>query len=435
MANEHSTERIVLESVSPGRALEQSAKRVADGHAEQAETPTEEMLMPSEHFRDPDELSILKRVALPLLFQNRAPNESLRVWVPGCGTGEEVYALAMSVVEFQTQRNDTTPSRFFGTDIDAEAIALARNGNYTENKLADVTPGRRQRFFHRKDGDYRVNKELRDICTFARHAIINDPPYARLDLISCRNVLALFDYREQARLVEVFHYALKANGFLVLGPSDAPAVVAGLFEVVEPGHKIYRPILTSLRAENVASLSAPFPIESGSKVQKQAWRAGPHEMQREADRLVLARYGPCGVVVDEDFEIIQFRGYTGQFLEPAPGTPSRNVLQMARIGLLADLRDCLEQARHGDMPVRREGIPINARGTPKTIHLQVVPITLASGQHFFVVLFEEAKSGSAREYGTCSRAGRGPRYWRAEKRNRPLTPGTGGDAQLSAVDH
>src|SRR5262249_46582232 len=269
----------------------------------------------------------------PQLLENRSPGTPLRVWVPRCSTGEEVYSLAISLQEFLDERGDTNSIKLFGTDISENGLAAARAGVYGENIAAEVSPQRLSLFFTKRVKIFEVNEKLRDLCVFAPKTVTGDPPFSQLDLVSCRNLLIDVDSVLQNRVLPVLHFALKPTGFLMLGPLETVGALTELFDPVDKKHKIYR------RSAGPSRLRLEFPLDRQARTM--AATSGfadmaprdPHQILREADRVVLARYAPAGVVVDEQLQVIQFRGHTGECLEMAPGTPTVDFLQMAREGL------------------------------------------------------------------------------------------------------
>jgi two-component system CheB/CheR fusion protein len=350
----------------------------------------EVLLQVSGFFRDPEVFDALKHLIFPSLLQERSPNTPVRIWVPGCATGEEVYSLAICLLEAQEERSVSAPIKLFATDISDKALTAARAAEYLDHAVADVAPTRLRRFFEKIEGGYRINKAVRDLCVFARQDVTRDPPFSQLDLISCRNLLIYLDLSLQARVLPIFHYALKLGAFLLLGSSETVGAFTDLFEPVNAKYKIYR------RTKKPTRLAFDFtpgtPGRTAAAVAEEAEDdvASEQDVRREADRIVLARYAPCGVVIDEQLRIVQFRGHTGAYLEPAPGTPTLDLFQMARSGYLSDLRDTLERAQREQRPARQEGIRLKTADEVREFNLEVIPIALpASGLRFFVVLFEE----------------------------------------------
>ena len=336
-------------------------------------------------FRDPEVYETLKKDVLPEILRRRDAELPLRVWVPGCATGEEVYSLAMAFQEIA----GACPVQIFGTDISDAAIDRARSGIYPESAVTDVSAERRRRFFTRLDGGMRVAQAVRDCCIFARQDLTKDPPFSKLDMISCRNVLIYLGAVLQRRIMSIFHYALRTDGILLLGSSEATSSYGDLFAVVDRKHKIYRkrPQLTPRLAVDLAlpmprARRAPAYVVEGEPVTATS-------ILREADRVLLARFCPPGVVINDNLEIVQFRGRTSPYLEPAPGTATFNLLKMAREGLLAEIRTAVHTARQKEMPVRRSRVRVKTNDHIVVVDVEVIPFA-AGSDRYYVVIFEPA---------------------------------------------
>jgi two-component system CheB/CheR fusion protein len=372
---------------------------------------SEEVLIPvTSFFRDPEVFVALRNIVFPRLLQNQPPGAPLRVWVPGCASGEEAYWLVICLLEYLESGARTTPIKLFATDISERAIETARAGAYGDDIAAEVSAERLERFFVKTDRGYEIKKAVRDLCVFARQDVTRDPPFSQLDLISCRNVLIYLGPVLQSRVLPIFHYALKPGGFLVLGNSETVGGFMDLFEVVDKQHKFYLRTATPSRLRFDYTPSIPSAARVAVPEAGVARGRVLPEVSREADRVVLAHYAPTGVVVDENLQILQFRGDTGHYLKPAPGPPTTDLLQMAREGLLGDLRTLLDAAKRENAPVHKAGVRVKTNNHFQDIDLNVIPIQdLAAGARSFVVLFEEARSA-----GTESIPSQGSR--------RPLTP-------------
>ena len=190
-------------------------------------------------FRDPEVFEFLKKDLFPTLLQERPPEAPVRIWVAGCSTGEEVYSLAITLLESLGEAAHVTPIKILATDVNERALEIARAGIYVENVAMDITPERLRRYFARVDGSYQISKVIRDLCVFSRHDLTRDPPFARLDLVSCRNLLIYLDLAAQKRVFPLFHYALKPGGYLMLGPSESIGTFGELFAPVSGEHKIF----------------------------------------------------------------------------------------------------------------------------------------------------------------------------------------------------
>ena len=288
-------------------------------------------------------------------MKNRSSEEPLRIWVPGCSSGEEPYSIAIRLLEFLGDRATDTPIQIFASDISDVAIEKARAGIFLENISIDVSPERMSRFFVKLENGFQISKTIRDMCVFARQNLTKDPPFSKLDLISCRNVLIYLGPVLQKKVMPILHYALKPDGLLMLGSSETIGVFSDLFSLVDKKNKIYSKKMTALRPP-LDFAAGDHQIEKGGfgKALRAAERSG-FGVHKEADQIVLSRYAPSGVIINEDMEILQFRGRTGPYLEPAPGEATLNIFRMAREGLAFDLRTAIHKARKADTSVKKKG--------------------------------------------------------------------------------
>lgn len=343
-------------------------------------------------FREPESFAALTEKALPVLCDERRSGEALRIWIPGCSSGEEPYSVAMLLLEHLADKADEIPVQIFATDVSETAIEAARAGLYAEPAVRPIAPERLRRFFSQVDGKYRVSKKVREMCIFARHDLTRDPPFSRLDMVICRNVLIYLDQALQKRLFSAFHYALKPNGFLMLGAAESVGLQRDLFSVVDKKHRLYskRPVylepldLMFAEGRHGDRTVAPPAVKP---VREHPLRKG---VQQEVNQLLLAKYSPPGVLVNDRFEIIQFRGQTGFFLEPAPGEVNLNVLKMVRAGLLHDLQQALVEARESQTAARKEGLRVDFNGHGRDIDLEVTPIAMPDEPMHYLILFENA---------------------------------------------
>jgi len=343
-------------------------------------------------FREPAVFEELKTRVFPALLEKRAPGDPIRIWVPGCATGEEAYSIAICLMEFLEDKKASVPFEIFATDISETAIEEARAGTYKDSALAHVSPQRLARFFTRTERGHRIAKIIRDVCVFARHNAAQDPPFSRLDLISCCNVLIYLGALLQRKVLSILHYALKPTGFLVLGPSESIGTLSESFHQVEKTHKIY--CLRPAADKPAASLSEGRRAEGRVDVRQRIaeGRAGP-DVLREADRLVLAEHAPAGAIIDDDMNIVQVRGRTAPYLELSPGEPTQNLLKLAREGLIAGLGKAIRSARHRNAVAVEDGFRIEDGGQLKEITIKVTPFrgSSASKERYFLVLFQDAE--------------------------------------------
>jgi two-component system CheB/CheR fusion protein len=356
-------------------------------------------------FREAESFSVLSGTVFPALVEERSEDEPLRIWVPGCATGEEAYSVGIVLMEALGDQAASRRVQIFATDVSEVAIEQARAGFYPASIAADVSPERLRRFFTKVDGGYKINKALRDACVFARHDLTRDPPFSRLDLIVCRNVMIYLDVALQKRLVSVFHYSLKSNGFLMLGPAETTGHQS-LFAVVDKRWRLYRKAPIDVVLPLSLSVERFSHLPAAVHAVRPAVKGEKRSVHDEATRVLLQRYGPSSVVVDENLQIVQFRGQTGDFLEPPAGEPNLNLLKMAREGLLFPLRSALQVARRKHRLVRKEGLLVRRNGNWHKINLEVVPLS-ASGSGHLLVAFEEGATATARR--RASTDGGGPR--------------------------
>lgn len=344
-------------------------------------------------FRDEGAFEVLKKTVFPEILANVPKDGSVRFWVPGCSTGEEAYSLAMSWLEFLGDKAPPTPIQIFATDVSEAVIDKARLGIYLENIASDLSPERLRRFFIKANSGYQISKTIRDICVFARQNLIQDPPFSKLDLISCRNVLIYLQTALQKRIIPMFHFSLNPTGYLMLGASETIGTFTELFGLLDKKYKIYRK-KSALAPLKLDFLPPRFPREHKPLVKgpvkvEEAW--SKQNLYAEADRLILRRFAPAGVLINEDLDILQFRGQTGPYLEPAPGEASFKLMRMAREGLLLALRTAVNQALRKNETVKTQGLRVDYIGTTRTVELEVIPLKPGPiKERFFLVLFEEA---------------------------------------------
>ena len=341
-------------------------------------------------FREPAAFEALEKEILPQVLASKPKGAPLRAWVAGCSTGEEVYSLAISLLESAAYLEYPRPIQIFGSDVSEKAVEKARAGVYSDTALRDLSEEIRRKYFVKLEHGYRINKQVRELCVFVRHDLARDPPLARLDLVSCRNVLIYFGPALQKRLMATFHFCLNQPGFLILGRSESIPGYGQFFTAVDRENKIYS--RTSSRSVlHFAPDEKTYPPLPTLQASLAEVPRPPFDLIKHVDRLLLAKYAPAGVVLNEKLEVLQFRGHTGPYLEPAPGQPQTNVLKMAREGLLLPLKTALAQARKQKAPVRKNGIEVGARGATVRCDVVVTPLTgwPGSNEPLYSVVFEE----------------------------------------------
>ncbi len=340
-------------------------------------------------FRDRDAFEVLEREVIPLLFEGKGPLDSLRVWVPGCATGEEAYSIAILLQDALPQWRESPRLQIFASDIDAHALEVARNGRYPASIAKDVPPKRLERYFVREDGTYRVAGDLREMCLFSTHNLLRDAPFSRLDLVCCRNLLIYLNAGLQSRVVPLFQYALNPGGFLFLGSSENVSRHSRLFATVDKAHRIFRRRPEVGRTLPVFPLSAPDGLHHQPQASPQK-RAEPG-LQAMADRHLLDRYAPPYVVINAEGEVLQASGRTGRYLELPAGPPDTNIFSMARPDLRADLRAALGMASSSQQAaVQHAKVPLEDAGERKELDLYVQPLRATGAPDpLYMVIFQE----------------------------------------------
>jgi two-component system CheB/CheR fusion protein len=340
-------------------------------------------------FREPKTFEALKENVFPELIKNRLPNESIRVWVPGCSTGEEVYSLAMAIQEFLEEKAIANLRiQLFGTDANEKNIDKARQGLYPKTIEETVSTNRLKKFFNRQNGNYQITKLIRDRCIFAKQDITSDPPFSNLDLIMCRNVLIYFDSLLHERVFSIFHYGLKENRFLVIGESESVGKFSYLFEPVTPKGLIFR----KKRAQPQALLH-PETFATYSPAHKTIKQPEkPNSLvllKEEVDRLLLSEYAPATLLVNNNLEILVFRGQVDPYLTHEPGTASFNVAKIIRKQFRTDVQTAIYRARKENKALK-EKVQFQLEGQQKIVTIKVKPLkTVDYEEPFFLITFEE----------------------------------------------
>ncbi len=344
-------------------------------------------------FRDPAFHRALTERVFPELLTERSGAEPLRIWVPACAGGEEVVSIAITLLEFLGERSITVPVQVFATDLNERTIERARLGIYKKSALQDIGAARLSKYFTHVDGHYQVIKPIRDMCVFAKHDLLKDPPFSRIDLISCQNVLIYLEPAAQGRILKSFHYALQPTGRLVLGRSETPGNAGDIFVQPEREHKVYRP---KRKGRQPLGLDLPFKPTvvsmpaSGTPVATLRVKNPRADIDREVEQLLLRRYVPPSVLVNKDLEVVRFMGATGPFLGPTTGRASLNLLKLVRDDLAFELRALFHKARKEKIVVRKSGVPVRSASGLQEVALEVLPVGDALEQHFLVV-FKEAE--------------------------------------------
>jgi two-component system CheB/CheR fusion protein len=370
------------------------AKFLEDNPAELQSLHQDLLIRVTSFFRDPAAFQALHDIVLPRLMRDHSHDAPLRIWVAGCATGEEVYSVAITVLEYLGEKAAQIPIKILASDINETALEKARAGFYIENIQSDVSPERLRRFFTKSNGHYLINKSVRDLCVFSRHNLVRDPPFSHVDLVTCRNLLIYLSLPLQKRVMPIFHYALNPDGHLMLGTSESIGGFGELFDLVDEKNKIYvkKPkVFPGLALD----LEPVFfrPEDEAARGQAAAKREAVTlpDVHKEADRLVLQQYSPPGVIVDENLNIVQFRGHTGPYLEHGPGTATLNLMRMARDGLLVELRSALNEVKLKNAAIHKEGVVVWEGGNFRSVNIHILPMHSATPMmaRYFLILFEE----------------------------------------------
>ncbi|BBK36685.1 chemotaxis protein CheR [Allostella sp. ATCC 35155] len=341
-------------------------------------------------FRDPDAFAVLETLVVPRLFENRAPHDTVRVWVPGCATGEEVYSIAILMRE-QLDKLATPPRvQIFATDIDEPALAVARAGRYPEQLLEGVSPARRERFFANDGVSYVIAAEARELCIFSPHNVIRDPPFSRMDLVSCRNLLIYFGQDIQNRVLPTFHYALKPSGYLFLGISESIGQHSALFATIDKKNRIFQAREHARGMVRLPPFVGDPRTEGRSGPEPTPDRLASYPLRQAVEAQVLERFSPPHVVVNAEGDIVYYSARTGRYLEAPQGAPSRQILTLARKGLRLDLRAALREAVSTQSTIVRDKVVLDEesdRIQPVRLTIEPVP-DRGTGESLYLILFE-----------------------------------------------
>jgi two-component system CheB/CheR fusion protein len=348
----------------------------------------------TEFFRNPEVFEDLSRTVFPAIAGEKQ-KQVVRIWVVACSSGEEVYSLGISLLEFLGKEASGIRIQIFGTDINEKAIAKARAAIYTEAALRNVSEKRISQFFTKVTGGYQVNKTLRELCIFARQDVTKDPPFSNIDLISCRNFLIYVQPHLQMKIISTLHYALNPSGFLLLGNAESAASYPQIFTAVDKAVKIYSKRVSdhqqqrTFRTNREETLAGALPALGSSPIIRA--NQNEEELRESADRIVLEDYAPVGVVVNEALEILQFRGKTSPYMEQASGRANLNLLNMVHEDLAIVLRTAIASARKKAAPVKKRNVVFEHNGRQRRVHLSVIPmarVESGTGQ-CYLILFED----------------------------------------------
>lgn len=351
-------------------------------------------------FRDKDAFAALEQTVIPRLFEKKGTSDWVRVWAPGCATGEEVVSIAILLREHMAKLGVAPRVTIFATEVDEAALNAARAGRYPEALMEGVSRERRQRFFTTDPGGYIVAKEVRDLCVFSAHDILRDPPFSRMDLISCRNLLIYFKAQAQGQMFPVFHYALRPHGFLFLGMSESIGRFTDLFAPLDKKHCLFQARDAGLPTRMPLVANKWRPASFGIHLPRADSARSGSQLRQSVESRVLDQFAPPHVVVTDEGDIVYFSSRTGKWLEASPGAPTRQLLTMARKGLRLELRCALREAIENRRAVKRRDLKVESEdGGAELISLIVEPLSDSIGNRkLFLVLFDEqGRAPSAEE--------------------------------------
>jgi two-component system CheB/CheR fusion protein len=369
--------------------FEDYSKKLRQDNAEVAALYNDFLINVTSFFREPAFYESLEKIVFPKLIKDRKSGDGLRIWIAGCATGEEAYSTAICATEFLQSKKIAAPIQIFSTDLDEKAIDRARLGVYSKSSVQHISPQRLRTFFTKIDGHYQVQKSIRDMCIFSVHNLMKDPPFSRMDLISCQNVLIYIEAAPQRKILQAFHYALKPNGFFLLGKSESIGSAVELFQPLGKDSRLYiRKTQTAFSRLDFAMrhhpTSPPLMIDQGEARTE-------NDIEKESDKLLLSRYVPASVLVNKDLEILRFRGATAPFFEPASGKASLNLMKMLKQELLFELRSLLQKAKKSESHVSKNDIQLDSRAG--TISIEIAPLRNLK-EIYFLIIFKENGTGT-----------------------------------------
>lgn len=333
-------------------------------------------------FRDPNIFKTIREVVFPALIKRKSETNSIRIWVAGCSTGEEAYTLAILLHEFLGENLTGTQIQIFASDISEPAIAKARIGFYTNAQLLPISESLLKKYFTKTNTGYNIKRQIRDLCIFATHNFLKDPPFAKMDLITCRNVLIYMDSFLQKKALTTFHYALKEDGFLLLGKSETTAPAEELFLSLAKSEKIY----TRKKATTRFAYSTMKERSLRKEENRAPVEVSKTDFKKSAESILLAKYTPASVVVNEQMDIVHIHGLITDFLEISPGKPSFNLLKMAKEGLAFELRNAWHKSKETQGLIVKEDITVKNRGITIQVSLEIQPL-LDTVEPYFLILF------------------------------------------------
>lgn len=354
-------------------------------------------------FRDGAVYTALVKKIFPSIFKTKRDTDVVRIWTPACANGEEAYSIAICLFEYLKEKAISTPIQIFGTDLNEAAIDKARTGVYYKSVMQNVSPQRLKKYFIKTDGQYQIIKAIRDVCIFATHNLLKDPPFSRMDIISCQNVFIYLETNPQRKILQAFHYALKPTGHLLLGKSESIGNSTELFHQVDKDLKIYSKKQVG-PGNDVFDFSLRHSFIPGFSDEKmKAEAVSDIDIEKEADRLLLSRYVPASVVINKDLQILRFHGPTSNYLQPSSGRASLHLLKMVKDELVFELKGLINRAKKEGLHVAKDNIRLSHNGVEKEISIEVLPVKSPVKDFYFLVLFKEAPIIIANNTKTASK--------------------------------
>jgi two-component system CheB/CheR fusion protein len=372
-------------------SLSEYAKKLALETAEVEALYHDFLINVTSFFREPDFYKALGKTVFPRIIKKLKPAEPIRIWIAGCATGEEAYSTAICLTELLEKKKLTNPVYIFGTDLNGKAIEKARIGIYPKSLVQHISPQRLRKFFIKIDGHFQIEKSIREMCIFSQHNLLKDPPFSRIDLVSCQNVLIYLEASPQRKILQAFHYALKTTGFLLMSKSESIGNATDLFQPVDKDSRLF---LKEAVAVQRLDLGRHTPGVSPPALLETATARTENDVEKESDKLLLARYVPATVLVNKHLEIIRFRGLTSAFLQPASGKASLNLLKMVKDELLFDLKAALQQAGKTGMVAKQENISFDPSRKGLGVTIEVTPMQCRK-ELYYLIVFRELPHESA----------------------------------------
>ncbi|MGB7394856.1 MAG: protein-glutamate O-methyltransferase CheR, partial [Pricia sp.] len=393
----------VLRRIDRRMAINQMARHedylefLRDNKPEQQSLFQDLLIKVTSFFRDADVFAELEKTVFPQLMEGRSEENSLRIWVVGCATGEEVYSLAITLFdtlnEIPQNRNQSARIQIFASDLSEEAIKKARYGVYTKTELQPVTEDRLQRYFTRTDGSYKVVKSIRDSIVFTVHNFLKDPPFGNVDLISCRNVFIYLDPFLQKKALSTFHYSLRENGFLVMGKSETTGKPTDLFAAFSKNARIYSRKSGSGRSIPTTTARKAYTMIAAD-TEKISPKVSQTDFRKSAENVLVSDYTPASVIVDEHFEIVHINGNIEPFVGPSSGRPTHELMKRARKELAFELRNALHKVKESHKKTVKNGIPVKIGEDQFSVDLEIVPLTDTVEPHYLILFWQRTPDRS-----------------------------------------